>query len=134
MNLELVAKLIKILPEQTGQGANGPWRKVEFVVETQDQYPKKVCMSLWGNRADELKKVQVGQNIRTYFNVESREYEGRWFTNAQAWRIDNAEGGQAVSPQGVTQATTPQNQPVAAANTQPAEELNASNQEEDLPF
>lgn len=48
--LSITGKVIKILPQQTGQGAKGSWFKQEFVIETNDQYPKKVCFSAWGDR------------------------------------------------------------------------------------
>ena len=56
MALELTGTLIKILPEVTGAGKNGSWVKQEFVLETADQYPKKVCLSLWGDKVSDLKK------------------------------------------------------------------------------
>ena len=48
--MQLTAKLIQLLPLQSGTGRNGEWRKQDIIVETQDQYPKKVCISLWGNK------------------------------------------------------------------------------------
>jgi hypothetical protein len=84
--MEISGKLYKILPLVTGQGKNGEWRKQELVIETQSQFPKKVCMSLWGDKIDQL-KYKEGDNVTLSFDLESREYNGRWFTEARAWKI-----------------------------------------------
>jgi hypothetical protein len=91
MALEISGKLIKILNPQTGTGKNGPWQKQEFVIETPDQFPKKVCISAWGEKADDLKKFSPGDNLKISLNLESREYNEKWYTEARAWRIE-AEG------------------------------------------
>ncbi|GAB3551384.1 DUF3127 domain-containing protein [Spirosoma fluminis] len=93
MALELVGKLIKVLPEVTGQGKNGPWNKQEFVIETLDsQYPKKVCMTAWGEKASDLKQFADGDTLKATFSAESREYNDRWYTELRAFRIELAEG------------------------------------------
>jgi len=90
--MELTGQLIKILPEATGQGAKGPWIKQEFVIETRDQYPKKACFSVWGDKVDVLRKFAMSDIVKVSFNVESREHQttGRWYTELRAWRIDRA--------------------------------------------
>ena len=88
MALEVTGKLLKILPEQTGTGKAGPWTKQEFVIETQDQYPRKVCFSSWNEKTGVLKKVREGDLLKVSFNAESRDYNGRWYTDLRAWRIE----------------------------------------------
>jgi hypothetical protein len=88
MALEITGKLFKILPEQTGSGKNGNWVKQEFVIETQEQYPKKVCCSAWGDKAATLKGLKPGDMLKVSVNLESREYNERWYTEARAWKID----------------------------------------------
>ena len=92
MALELTGKLIKVLPEVSGQSQKGPWNKQEFVVETIDQFPKKVCLTAWGEKANDLKQYAPGDTLKVTINLESREYNDRWYTEARAWRI---EGGSA---------------------------------------
>ena len=92
MALELTGKLIKVLPEVSGQSQKGPWNKQEFVVETVDQFPKKVCLTAWGDKANDLKRYSPGDTLKVTLNLESREYNDRWFTEARAWRIEAAEG------------------------------------------
>ncbi|MBS1950634.1 MAG: hypothetical protein OJF59_000855 [Cytophagales bacterium] len=78
--------VVSLLPLQSGQGKNGTWKKQEFILETPGQYPKKVCLSLWGDKVDE-NKISIGDNITASINIESREYNGRWYTEVRAWKI-----------------------------------------------
>lgn len=87
--MQLVAKLIQILPLQSGMGKNGEWKKQDVIVETDGQYPKKVCISIWGDKASEA-ILQVGNVLDISFDVESREYNGRWYTDVKAWKVDLA--------------------------------------------
>jgi len=94
MALELTGKLIKVLNPQSGQGKNGTWQKQEFVIETADQYPKKICVTAWSDKVDDLKKYTLGDNLKVSVNLESREYNEKWYTEARAWRIE-ADNGQS---------------------------------------
>jgi hypothetical protein len=87
--MKLTAKLIQLLPIQTGTGKNGEWKKQDIIVETDGQYPKKVCISIWGDKIDEQQLI-VGNLLTIDFDVESREYSGRWYTDIKAWKIEVA--------------------------------------------
>ncbi|HQV60958.1 MAG: DUF3127 domain-containing protein [Chitinophagaceae bacterium] len=87
--MQLTAKLIQLLPLQTGAGKNGPWKKQDIIVETEGQYPKKVCISIWGDKISES-LLQVGSMLSISFDVESREYNGRWYTDVKAWKVEAA--------------------------------------------
>ena len=93
--MQLTAKLIQLLPLQTGAGKNGPWKKQDIIVETEGQYPKKVCISIWGDKISES-LLQVGSMLSISFDVESREYNGRWYTDVKAWKVEPAGGGGTV--------------------------------------
>ncbi|MCL2683099.1 MAG: DUF3127 domain-containing protein [Bacteroidales bacterium] len=97
--MDITGQLIKILPETTGQGAKGPWIKQEFVIETKEQFPKKACFSVWGDKVDILRKFSMSDMIKVSFNIESREHSttGRWYTELRAWRIDRANDESSVS-------------------------------------
>lgn len=84
--MEITGKVIQLLPLQEGQGKNGPWKKQEFILETQEQYPKKVCISAWGDKVDQF-NLQENAEVTVSINVESREYNGRWYTDIRAWRV-----------------------------------------------
>ncbi len=95
--MEITGKLIQILPEETGEGRNGPWKKQSFILETQDQYPKKVCITVWGDKID-LNSFAENSMVTASINIESREYNGRWYTDVKAWRIVNAQEGSPAPP------------------------------------
>lgn len=96
--MNLKGKVIQILPEQTGAGKNGEWKKQEFIIETEGQYPKKVCIAVWG---DKVGTILNGAVVDIQLDAESREYNGRWYTELKAWKIDSVGGTQqqtAVNP------------------------------------
>lgn len=87
--MQLTARLINVLPLQTGVSRNGEWKKQDIIVETGGQYPKKVCVSIWGDRIDPG-QLQVGNELKIDFDIESREYNGRWYTDVKAWKLEVA--------------------------------------------
>lgn len=95
--MQITAKLHSLLPLQTGTGKNGTWKKQDIIVETEGQYPKKICISIWGDKIDES-KLQPGNMLRIDFDVESREYNGRWYTDCKAWKLDVAGAGDSTGP------------------------------------
>lgn len=90
-NMQLIAKLTQVLPLQTGQGRNGEWKKQDIIVETDGQYPKKVCISIWGDKITQ-QQLQPGTNLKIDFDVESREFNGRWYTDVKAWKVETVTG------------------------------------------
>jgi hypothetical protein len=88
MALELTGKLIQVMAEQSGTGKAGPWTKQEFIIETLDQYPRKVCFNFWNEKAGVLKTLQEGDLVKVSFNAESRDYNGRWYTDLKAWKLE----------------------------------------------
>lgn len=87
--MEIKGKIHRILPEVKGEGKNGPWRKQEFVIEQNDEYKKLVCVSTWGDKVD-LTKYKQGEPVVAHVNVESREYNNRWYTDIKVWRLEKA--------------------------------------------
>ena len=84
--MQLTAKLTPLLPVQTGAGKNGEWKKQDIIVETDGQYPKKVCISIWGDKIKDG-QLQIGNLLQIDFDIESREYNERWYTELKAWKI-----------------------------------------------
>ena len=115
--MQLTAKLVQSLPVQTGNGKNGQWKKQDVIVETDGTYPKKICVSIWGDKINES-QLKPGNMLKIDFDVESREYNGRWYTEARAWKLDKDGSGSSFS------APAPTEEPYAVDN-------NAS---DDLPF
>jgi hypothetical protein len=87
--MQLTAKLTQLLPLQTGTGKNGQWKKQDIILETDGQYPKKICVSIWGDKINES-VLKIGNSLKIDFDVESREYNGRWYTDVKAWKIELA--------------------------------------------
>lgn len=85
--MELKGKVIQLLQMQTGMGKKGQWKKQEFIVETLSQYPKKVCLSAWGDKIDQY-NLKTGDMVSVSVDLESREYNGRWYTEARAWKLE----------------------------------------------
>jgi hypothetical protein len=84
--LKITGTVTKLLEPQTGESAKGSWTKQEFILETEnDKYTKSVCIEIWGDKVD---PPQVGDVVVCSINVESREYNGRYYTNVRAWKID----------------------------------------------
>jgi hypothetical protein len=90
--MEISGKIIELLPEKTGESANGPWRKQEFILETDDQYPKKVCFMVWGDKIDQF-EIKQEEELVVSIDLESREYNGRWYTDVKAWKVSRAGDG-----------------------------------------
>ncbi|HEY8398453.1 MAG TPA: DUF3127 domain-containing protein [Flavihumibacter sp.] len=84
--MEVNGKVIQLLGVQTGQGKNGTWKKQEFILETGDTYPKKICIAVWGDKID-MSQFRIGDSVQVSFDVESREYNGRWYTDVKAWKV-----------------------------------------------
>nr|WP_297338337.1 DUF3127 domain-containing protein [Algoriphagus sp.] len=115
--MELSGKVIQKLPEVGGNSKNGnAWRKQEFILETPGQYPKKVCVALWGDKIEQF-GLQVGEQVSLSVDVESREYNGRWYTEVKAYRVERNGTGSA-----------------GAASTPEVDTFHADGEEDQLPF
>jgi hypothetical protein len=124
MSLELTGKLVQKLPVQTGEGKNGPWSKGGFVIETGDRYPKKVCCVVWGDLINQVNAFQEGANVKASIDLESREFNGRWYTDVKVWRLDAAGASGAAPVDNMPDYNTSQQQDYDAA----------SGASDDLPF
>lgn len=127
--MELVGKITKILPLQTGQGKNGTWKKQEYLLEYGDQYPKTMVFNLWGDKVDQYALTE-GDNVTVFFDVESREYNGRYYTDIKAWRVD--KGDSQAAPNQAPKATS--NPSTGTEFGQPAPAFLSGDEKDDLPF
>lgn len=126
--MNISGKVVQVLPIQTGTSkAGNPWQKQEFILEQGGQYPRKVCISLFG---DNVAKIpQVGQDVMVSVDIDSREFNGRWYTEIKAWNIVQT-GAQSAAPAPQQVATAPA---AAPAQPQPAPAPQAG-VADDLPF
>lgn len=129
--MEVTGKVILALPEMSGTSkAGNPWKKREYVLETQETYPRKIHFDFFGERADQY-PLNPGDVIKLSFDIESREYNGRWFTSIRGWKSEPATATAPVAAP-VQAFPEPPVAPSAPAATYPADL--GSNKEDDLPF
>ena len=123
--MEVTGKIIVVLPEMSGTSkAGNAWKKREYVLETQEQYPKKIHFDFFGERADQY-PLAVGDTVKLSFDIESREYNGRWFTSVRGWKAEKVDGTTAYE-------NVPT--PPPAVNEMAAPEFGGSDENDDLPF
>lgn len=97
MDVTLTGTVVDVLEEKSGESSNGPWRKQDFILETDGDYPKKICITQWGDRIEEF-DVQEGETLTVHVDIESREYKGRWYTDVKAWRVERTESAGQRAP------------------------------------
>lgn len=134
MALELEGKIIRKLNVQSGVSARGNWSKQEFIIEYQEgNFPSQACFNVWGeDKVKDLERFQIGDSVKVSFNISSREYNGRWYTDLRAWRLDSA--GEAASAAAPAQAPAqPAAQPAQTQAPQAADSQD-SQDDDDLPF
>lgn len=128
--MDITGIITKILPKQSGKSSNGEWQKQEFVITTEDQYPKIVCFNTWGAKVDDLVNFSERDRVKVHFDVSSREYNEKYYTELRAWKIE-LEGAGAVPP-AHSQGTTAPAQSAPAQSSAPASSAPVA--EDDLPF
>ena len=84
--MEIQGKIIAVLPERSGVSARGEWKSQTYVIETQEQYPKKLAFDVINDKIDQL-NIQLGEIITVQFDINAREYNGRWFNSVNAWNV-----------------------------------------------
>ena len=115
--MEIIGKVVRLGNLTEGTSARGPWRKQDLIIETEEQYPRTVCLTCWTNQIEEIQKFAPGQTIKAQIEISSREFNGKWYTDVRVWRFDPV--GVAAAPvaapaQPVQQPMMHQTPPVAA--------------------
>lgn len=131
--------VLNILPLQSGTSkAGNQWQKQDFILETGGQYPRKVCICLFGDNVEKF-PLQVGQSVTASVDIESREFNARWYTDVRAWNVvyngqqqgAPAPAPTATAPTAQTTTIAPKTQAKGAAAQAPASAPAAA---DDLPF
>ncbi|MBE6198564.1 MAG: DUF3127 domain-containing protein [Alistipes sp.] len=132
--------VFSILPEQSGTSARGEWhsQNVVFEMQTNSNYPRKVSVKFF-NKHDDVARLVVGAAYKVTFDVESREYQGRWYTDVLGRRVEPKEAAQMAQPQSEPAPfVAPAPAPTPAAAPMPTEEFAVPAQGaqviDDLPF
>jgi hypothetical protein len=133
--MELQGKIISVLEPQrfVSQKNGNEYVTTVFVIETQGQYPKKVAFKVMGEDKFKQMGIVMGGTYNVSFDVESREWQGKWFTECQAWRTQRVDGTQEQTQQATTQ-TTQKPAPTPAQNPLPENNGGDGEQKDDLPF
>ena len=125
--MEISGKIFKVMPLESGEGKNGTWKKQLLVIEIENgKYSKKVATTLWNDLTDNT--FQEGAEISIEFDVESREYNGKWYTDVKAWKINKNSSIQGVK-QEVKEDTSSYQANVESASASLENEI-----EDNLPF
>lgn len=130
--MEIQGKVIAVLPERSGVSARGEWKSQTYVIETQEQYPKKMAFDVFG--ADRIASfgIQFGEVINVSFDIDAHEYQGRYFNQIRAWNVTKvSQQTTAQAPAGVAQPSAPYTPP--AQPQQPQSDVPSSDPD-DLPF
>ena len=133
--MEIQGKVIAVLPERSGVSARGEWKSQTYVIETQEQYPKKMAFDVFG--ADRIANfgIQFGEVINVSFDIDAHEYQGRYFNQIRAWNVVRQE--QQATATGVANPTNQQNlfPPEQKPAQQPAQPpAQPQGNSDDLPF
>lgn len=115
--------LIQKLPVESGTGANGTWTKQVFILETDGQYPKKIAIEAWGEKQMIIVNTPIGAKMSVEVNIESREYNGRWYTTVKLWKIDIIHLSIANQQNNSTPTVVGNPLPNAVVDTQPSDDL-----------
>ncbi len=93
--MEITGRILEVLPKVTGTNKSGnPWQKQEFILEVQGgQYPRKALMGIWGDKVDQF-QIQKGEDVTVSFDIDCREYNGRWYNDIRAWNVVKKSGAQ----------------------------------------
>lgn len=135
--MELTGKIIAILPAQGGvsQRTGNPWKSQDYVIETQEIYPKKCCFSVFGDEKIQQMNIQLGETLTVSLDINANEYQGKWYNQVRAWKVERmAQAQQANAAQGC-QPYYPNQQP-AQAPPQPQAPMQqpVAAEEQSLPF
>lgn len=134
--MELIGKVIAVLEARSGvsKSTGNPWKMQDYVIETNEQYPRRMVFNVFGEDKINMFNIQMDEVIKVYFDVNAREYQGRWFNDIRAYRIDhNAEELAAAAPVAAPASPmAPASTAAAAPAAAPAFE--AQDSTEDLPF
>jgi hypothetical protein len=136
--MDISGRLIQVLQEQGGEGKNGRWAKCDFVIETQEKYPKKVCITAWNDLIGTVKGLPLESEVKVAFDIASREYNGKWYTDVKAWKVEAGSGGNGGGPTAPSRSTGYSNADAGANNGNQTNEGSQSQEryvsEDDLPF
>lgn len=90
--MEIKGKIIVVLPERGGVSQAGKeWMTQEYVLETEDRYPRKMSFSVFGAERIAQFNIKLGEVLTVKFDIDCKEYNGRWYNSITAWKVEREE-------------------------------------------
>ena len=133
--MDLQGKIISALPARSGVSARGEWKAQDFVVETHDNFPKKMVFSVFGDDRLQRFNIQVGDEVMVSFDIDAHEYNGRWFNEVRAYNVSRTPvGAPAGAPMGAPVGAPVADGVQATASPFPPAQEPAAGSSDDLPF
>ena len=132
--MEFTGKIIAVMPPRTGtsKSTGNEWKVQEYVIESHDQYPKKMCFEVFGTDKIAQLNIQMGEELTVSFDIDARQWQDRWFNSVRVWAV-NRNAMQPAAPAATDFATAapfPPAQPGAASD----DPFAAGSNTDDLPF
>lgn len=127
--MELAGRVIAVLEPKGGTSRNGnEWKVQEYVIETHDQYPRRMCFDVFGDDKIKQFNIQLGEELNVSFDIDAREWQGRWFNSIRAWKVERVNADAQQMP--------PMDAPFPPLNAAPAApvDFSSSDEKDDLPF
>lgn len=120
--MEITGKIIAVLPERSGVSARSgaEWRCATYVLETMEQYPRKMCFEVFGTDRIQQLNIQGGQSYTISFDIDAHEYQGRWYNQIRAWKAEAPAAAPAAPEAPFANAPAAPFPPVSEAAAQPA--------------
>lgn len=147
--MELAGRVIAVLEARSGlaKTTGNPWMIQDYVIETHEQFPRRMVFNVFGEEKIKQLNIQLGEEINVFFDINAREYQGRWYNDIRAWRVDRVTPGEvpapgvmpgaqafAGQPAGTAPAAAPMAAPAQPAATQAPVDFSEGDNTDDLPF
>ena len=126
--MEFEAIVVKLLDQVKGTSARGEWTKQEVILEQPGEFNRKVCVSFWGDKAQDAAALKEGERVSVAVNLESREFNGRWYTEVRAWKLTRAAAQPAAAAMPPMEDFSPSSDTTLSSGVGSGEEF------DDLPF
>ncbi|MBM6882364.1 DUF3127 domain-containing protein [Bacteroides caecigallinarum] len=128
--MEITGRIIAVLEPRGGVSKSGNnWKVQEYVLETNEQYPRKMCFDVFGEDKIQQFNIQAGEELTVSFDIDAREWQGRWFNSIRAWKVERVAQGAGMQQQPADYSFPP----VSSAPVPPAD-FSATDEKDDLPF
>ena len=123
--MELSGKVIAVLEPRGGVSKTGnAWKVQEYVIETHEQYPRKMCFDVFGEDKINQFNIQAGEELTVHFDIDAREWQGRWFNSIRAWKVERLDQNGPTPPEVDEVPFPPMSTP----------DFSAGDEKDDLPF